>query len=466
MTTRSRVLSCALAALGFVAVEGAVGLLRPAPGIGVRAEDALGAVLLLGGPAAALGLTRAGPRLVALGLLALALPRTERLCGEHGLVLALGLLGGGLVLAAPRLALAFAALSGALTPALLPLRDEGVPGEAAGGPDRLLLTIDTLRADAPLRLPEGAWLSFEQAVAPAPWTLPSVHSLMRGQPVRAHGGGLPREGGFTAPAEDSPPLAEVLAAQGVHTAAFVSNPHLRAELGVDRGFSHFDHADAWVEPFTALDGLFLWRFRLFGVVERLRHDRDALLVEAALRWWEDTPAPRFAWVHLLLPHEYQRDPRGHGEPGDRYRANVQATNPTLARLLEGVGPDVLVAVTADHGESLGEDGRWGHGSALDDPQLRVPLALRGFGAGEVSRQVALTDLAGALIRGDAGALSRGHPVVEVGGLRRPVEGQRGWALRLEGGGYTDREAPSGAPDVVQPVSDGLIEALRALGYTP
>jgi arylsulfatase A-like enzyme len=35
----------------------------------------------------------------------------------------------------------------------------------------------------------------------------------------------------------------------------------------------------------------------------------------------------------------------------------------------------VVILTSDHGESLGEDGRWGHGNALHPELLRVPLII-------------------------------------------------------------------------------------------
>lgn len=49
----------------------------------------------------------------------------------------------------------------------------------------------------------------------------------------------------------------------------------------------------------------------------------------------------------------------------------------LLRELEDAG--WLVIVTSDHGEALGEGGRWGHGRSLDDEQVRVPLVVWGPG---------------------------------------------------------------------------------------
>ena len=37
--------------------------------------------------------------------------------------------------------------------------------------------------------------------------------------------------------------------------------------------------------------------------------------------------------------------------------------------------EVLVVFVADHGESLGEHGYWGHGRNLYEPTLRIPMSI-------------------------------------------------------------------------------------------
>jgi arylsulfatase A-like enzyme len=59
-----------------------------------------------------------------------------------------------------------------------------------------------------------------------------------------------------------------------------------------------------------------------------------------------------------------------------------------------------VVFTADHGESLGEHGYWGHGRHLYEPSLRVPLGIvwRGtIAPGTLRSQVTLLDLAPTLL---------------------------------------------------------------------
>jgi arylsulfatase A-like enzyme len=42
----------------------------------------------------------------------------------------------------------------------------------------------------------------------------------------------------------------------------------------------------------------------------------------------------------------------------------------------GVANDTVVVVTADHGDMLGDAGRWGHGMFLTEAELRIPLLFK------------------------------------------------------------------------------------------
>ncbi|MBK9646485.1 MAG: sulfatase-like hydrolase/transferase [Deltaproteobacteria bacterium] len=449
------------------------GWVSPALGQPVRLGDALVEGLGLAALAALLYALPAGPRLlpalVAGALLGLS---AERLGWPPllGVLIALPLAA-----LPPRLGLVFACLCAVIPPQLTPRAPELGPPPArreSPPPDLALITLDTLRADHLGALPGEGWWVFDQAISAAPWTLPAMDSLMLGEPVRRHGGGLPIDGGFTRPSPTTPVLAERLSGLGMRAAAFVSNPHLRASFGFDRGFQRFDHSDAWEEPHAAwaLWGLVGWR--ALGWPPRLWARRDPLLVNAALRWWAEAgDAQRFLWVHLMSPHEYRRDPALSNpalekeDPERLRRAYAEASARGWAeatRLIEGLGPQTRIVLVADHGESLGEEGRWGHGSALIDPQLHVPLAARGFGEGPSGGQVAVAALADALVRGALGSLSA--EVVEVGGLRRDASG---FGLRIAGGSYSARPPPAPAADPAEMAVQGeLLEALHAIGYVP
>lgn len=77
-------------------------------------------------------------------------------------------------------------------------------------------------------------------------------------------------------------------------------------------------------------------------------------------------------------------------------ANVDAAIGRLLRDVEGhLGRPPAVVVTADHGESLYEEGFLGHGYALDEVQTRVPFVARGLPL-RVSEPFGQVELRGAL----------------------------------------------------------------------
>ena len=121
-------------------------------------------------------------------------------------------------------------------------------------PDIILLTVDTLRADAIAHMPyarqlfaSGEWAG--SALAPSNWTLPSFASLWTGLESELHGAGrgafsaLPAPGpesrAFTAlgPARTFP---EALHDAGWATACVHQNPFLEPWTGLARGF------DSWI----------------------------------------------------------------------------------------------------------------------------------------------------------------------------------------------------------------------------
>ncbi|WP_262689580.1 DUF3413 domain-containing protein [Kordiimonas aestuarii] len=67
---------------------------------------------------------------------------------------------------------------------------------------------------------------------------------------------------------------------------------------------------------------------------------------------------------------------------ESYRGAIKAMDDEIGRLLKAVGPkaahgELVIMITADHGESVFEDGVIGHSSALTDEQLIVPFASMG-----------------------------------------------------------------------------------------
>ena len=250
---------------------------------------------------------------------------------------------------------------------------------AATPPDVLLITIDTLRADAlgfaGNKAVETPWLDrmaaggrvFHNAHAHNVVTLPSHTNILTGRLPYEHG--VRDNQGFRL-GEEWPTLATLLGAAGYRTGAFVSAYPLDSIFGLARGFEHYD------DRYPKGEG------SGFALPER----RGDETVKHALTWWREAAgAPRFLWLHLFDPHAPYDPPSSLAEryAKNPYLGEVAAVDtylePFLAPLLDGKAPPTLVVFTSDHGESLGEHGELTHGLFAYEATLRVPLMLWGAG---------------------------------------------------------------------------------------
>ena len=83
---------------------------------------------------------------------------------------------------------------------------------------------------------------------------------------------------------------------------------------------------------------------------------------------------------------------------DNTAANVdRAVGTTIAMVAAATGRAPAVIVTADHGESLFDEGFLGHGYALNDAQTRIPLVVRGLPM-EIAEPFGQVDLRDAITR--------------------------------------------------------------------
>jgi arylsulfatase A-like enzyme/tetratricopeptide (TPR) repeat protein len=245
------------------------------------------------------------------------------------------------------------------------------------GLDVLLVTIDTLRADAlacygnaSIETPwidrlAAAGVRFEQAHAQNVVTLPSHANILSGRYPLEHG--VRDNSGFRFPA-GTDTLATLLGRAGHRTGAFVSAFPLDSRFGLDRGFDVYDDNLGDPEARTA-----------FLMPERA----GARTVALAEKWRRAQGSARtFTWVHLYEPHFPYAPPEPFASRYARspYHGEVAYTDsllgPLLAPLL-AAGRDgrTLVVLTADHGEGLGEHGEKTHGIFAYDTTLHVPLIL-------------------------------------------------------------------------------------------
>lgn len=265
------------------------------------------------------------------------------------------------------------AVSLALVPALAAL--------ACGAPQPtgiLLVTLDTTRAD---RLGAYGWgaartptldrlaregVLFENAVAPAPITLPSHASILTGVAPPAHG---VRDNGLFALSPEAELVSEVLRGEGWRTGAFVGSFVLHARFGLDQGF------ETYRAPTPAPDAAPGFQ------PER----RAATVVDDTLSWVSELGSGErfFAWVHFFDPHHPYLPPhKWRSESLHPYDAEIAYTDHQLGRLLaaleeRGRADDLLVVVTADHGEGAGDHGEDSHGVFVYQATLRVPLLFWG-----------------------------------------------------------------------------------------
>jgi arylsulfatase A-like enzyme/Flp pilus assembly protein TadD len=288
-------------------------------------------------------------------------------------VVALALAGVGILLAAGS---AGARLPSPAAP--VPSGDAAAAGPSLAGVDVVLITVDTLRADAvgfagnrlvatpTLDRLAAAGRVFPDAHAHDVVTLPSHTNILTGLYPFQHG--VRDNGGFRL-APSIPTLGTWLRRAGYATGAFVGAFPLDARFGLGRGFDRYDDA------FPHGSNPDQYRF-----AER----RGDQVVRPALAWWRSKRAGRrFLWVHLYDPHAPYEPPepfatRFRDHP---YLGEVSAADsflaPLLTPFLDGKEKPALIVFTADHGEALGEHGELTHGLFAYEATLKVPLVVWG-----------------------------------------------------------------------------------------
>jgi arylsulfatase A-like enzyme/Flp pilus assembly protein TadD len=262
----------------------------------------------------------------------------------------------------------------------------------------LLITMDTTRADKlgaygcrDIRTPVIDGLAregvlFTDARASIPITLPSHCTIMTG--LYSPGHGVRNNGNYVLPGEIST-LAEVLSREGYHTAAFVGAFVLDSQFGLSQGFDTYD--DSFRERGKSASDY-------FGHVEKPAGD----LTQDALGWLATAGEPFFLWLHYYDPHYPYLPPAPFdtlfAQPYLGEIAYVDSCIGEVVKSLEagGLAERLLVVLTSDHGESLGEHGELSHGLFLYEGTTRVPLIMKFEGrlpaGARVSHPVSLADL--------------------------------------------------------------------------
>ncbi|MFL6201951.1 MAG: sulfatase [Thermoanaerobaculia bacterium] len=272
-----------------------------------------------------------------------------------------------------------------------------VPKRAKTRPNVIVYLVDTLRADhlgcygypkpvSPyLDRFAGRATLFETAIAQAPWTRPSVTSVLTGLGPLEHG---------VRTLEDRLPdaadtLAERLRAAGYRTAAFSTNLHVTADTGLAQGFDDFflspqeDSAAinrrvlAWLDGHLDAEPFFLYIHTLDP------HAPYAPPPDLRQRF---APAarPQAGTVESLRRIYAVRGPRRAAriaEVAPLYDAEIAANDRSFGALLAALRArelfeESLIVFVADHGEALGEHQDFGHAQSLYAEELNVPLVVK------------------------------------------------------------------------------------------
>src|SRR6266436_1547030 len=278
---------------------------------------------------------------------------------------------------------------------------------AAKQPSVILITLDTVRADrmgflgskygATPQLDALASQSvvFEHAYSQAPITPVSHATILTGTYPQYHG---IRNFGDRLP-PSVPFLPEILHAQGYHTGAFVGSIILDPKNGFASGFERgFDVYNAGFH-----------RQKPGERREASMQRRGEVTLGFALEWLgQQKGSPFFLWFHLWDAHDPYNPPEPFRSrfPGAPYNGSIAYVDATVGRLLDylrnqGLYDNALIAVAADHGESLGDHGELTHSIFLYDATIHVPLLLKlpgnRFVGQRVSATASLVDLAPTLL---------------------------------------------------------------------
>jgi arylsulfatase A-like enzyme len=275
-------------------------------------------------------------------------------------------------------------------------------------PDVLLISLDTLRADAPMasldRLQESS-VFFDRAYSPMPFTLPAHISLFTGLAPDAH---FVTTQSRSLPEDGIPTLAEILGASGYSTVGLHTNDWLHGKFGFAQGFEEYEmlpHGTTYADRVSA------------AALERVD-------------WSNPTRPPVFLFLHYMDAHSDFVTQGGGTQPYfsppedledltgdladtsfcdaenqcatayllelDRREARIA---PDKLRLIEelylrgtrvldrgladlfvglqqrGVWDNLLLIIVSDHGEEFREHGRFIHSQVYDE-SIRIPLIIR------------------------------------------------------------------------------------------
>lgn len=201
--------------------------------------------------------------------------------------------------------------------------------------------------------------------------------------------------------EEALTVQEVLQKEGYYTAAFVANPVLERKLGFGQGFSEYDY---FLPAYSHAQKLFLFKLAKKAVILPVYFSHDYyveanVVTERIKEWLPEQKNKFFLYIHYMEPHMpyFAHPDNGFAFSGDSeelgkrifsreaairlYDGEIEYVDKSIGDLISylkqlGLYKNLLLIVTADHGEELLDHGRYGHGRTLYEEVIKVPLIIK------------------------------------------------------------------------------------------
>lgn len=306
---------------------------------------------------------------------------------------------------------------------LIGMNKSQVSSEILGNTNRkikhvILIIVDTLRPDflscygwQRISTPNIDKLAkdgvlFSKAISSAPWTLPSVASIMTGLSPSVH-----MATKMDSKLSDSlMTLAEYMRDAAYHTAAIGSNVFLKRNHNVSQGFLHYDFFPKARISNSFGSGLLHRLFPNAFKSDASTHD----LTELACNWLEENyKRDFFLWIHYFDPHlpytpppdfvPKSEPPRRIGKSFSKlievrggylvpslperewikglYSSEIRYVDENIGTLINTLKrlnsyDESLIIFTSDHGEEFWEHGGFEHGHTLFNEVIWVPLIIK------------------------------------------------------------------------------------------
>ena len=332
-------------------------------------------------------------------------------------------------------------------------------------PSVVLVVLDSVRADRispygykPSATPALAKLAgrasvFENAYANSNWTGPSLASILTGKLPFSHG----LLGHYDHLSKDTPTIQSVLSRDGYRTAAFLTGLPGTPAYGLSRGFGHITAAEGerpmarqvssaieWVKKLSPEKDFFLL---IHGNDAHYPYDcsADHSLKNGAFpkidddfyRYYDDFPAWDLRRVDpekWKLALAYKANPTLLSSISKAYDACVTLEDADIASLIRRLGNaggrPLMVIVTADHGELLGDHDLLGHGRFFFEQLVRVPLLISfpdGRGPARVSNIAEHVDLLPTICKASGIACPDGLDGIDLAAAEGKTPASRKWA---------------------------------------